>query len=94
MAPEFACEPVGALAGGRDGLDLVRRIMRGAAAHLEPDGLLALEVGAGAAALEQAFPRVPFTWPEFEHGGDGIALVAAGDLPGENAGLGPQARSN
>ena len=94
MAPEFAWEPAGALAGGPDGLDLVRRILLGAAAHLEPTGLLALEVGAGMAVLEQAFPCVPFIWPEFASGGDGIALVAASDLPGENTQSGPWARSN
>ena len=49
-----------------------------------------MEVGAGMAVLEAAFPRVAFLWPEFAHGGDGIALVAAGDLPGENAPSGPE----
>jgi ribosomal protein L3 glutamine methyltransferase len=86
MPPEFRWEPRAALAGGADGLDLVRRIVNGAAARLAPTGLLAIEVGAGVEALERAFPRVPFTWAEFEAGGDGIALVAAGDLPGDNAG--------
>ena len=64
----------------------------GAARHLAPDGLLAVEVGAGAPAVEAAFPRLPFIWPEFEHGGDGIAVVAAGDLPRENDVGGRQAR--
>jgi ribosomal protein L3 glutamine methyltransferase len=94
MPPEFGWEPREALAGGPDGLDLVRRIIRDAPAHLEPRGLLALEVGAGMAALEAAFPRVPFLWPDFENGGAGIALVAAGDLPGENVGHGRSARSS
>jgi ribosomal protein L3 glutamine methyltransferase len=89
--PEFAWEPRAALAGGRDGLDLVRRIVAGAAAHLVAGGLLAVEVGGGATALEAAFPRVPFAWPAFERGGDGIALVAAADLPRENAGQGQRA---
>ncbi|MCC7257463.1 MAG: 50S ribosomal protein L3 N(5)-glutamine methyltransferase [Gammaproteobacteria bacterium] len=84
MPPEFAWEPRAALVGGADGLVLVRRIVGEARAHLAAGGWLAVEVGGGAAALEQAFPRVPFIWPEFEQGGDGIALVAAGDLPGDN----------
>lgn len=92
MPAEFAWEPHGALAGGADGLDLVRRIVGGAGAFLEPDGWLAVEVGGGSAVLEAAFPHVPFTWPEFERGGDGIALVAAGDLPGDNAPPGRGAR--
>lgn len=94
MPPEFEWEPRMALTCGPDGLLLVRRIVDGARAHLEAGGLLAVEVGAGMAALEAAYPRIPFTWPEFEHGGDGIALVAAGDLPGENEPDGPGARGN
>jgi ribosomal protein L3 glutamine methyltransferase len=90
MPPEFACEPRSALAGGADGLVLVRRILQDAVGHLRPDGWLAVEVGGGAEALERAFPAVPFLWPEFEHGGDGIALVAAPDLA---AGLAPTART-
>ncbi len=85
MPREFEWEPRAALTGGSDGLDLVRRIVSGAAEHLEPEGLLAVEVGAGVAALETAFPGIPFIWPELEPGGDGIAVVAAGDLPRENA---------
>lgn len=81
--PEFRWEPRAALAGGPDGLGLVRPIVRGAARLLEPWGWLAIEVGAGMAALEQAFPRVPFIWPELRSG-DGIALVAASDLPVDN----------
>lgn len=85
MPPEFTWEPRLALeGGGADGLDLVRAIVAGAAAFLVPDGLLAVEVGGGLDALEAAFPRVPFTWPEFRRGGDGIALVAARDLPRQN----------
>lgn len=84
MPAEFAHEPRGALAGGPDGLRLVRAIVSGAAARLRPEGLLAVEVGGGMAALDAAFPRVPFVWPEFASGGDGIALVAACDLPVDN----------
>lgn len=92
MPAEFRWEPRAALDGGGDGLDLVRRIVLGAAPLLEPHGLLAIEVGGGAMALEQAFPRVPFVWPELEGDADGIALVAAADLPRQNAltpGVGP-----
>lgn len=82
MPPEYAQEPHLALAGGADGLALVRRILQDAADHLHRDGWLAVEVGGGAETLERAFPQVPFLWPEFEHGGDGIALAAAADLAG------------
>jgi ribosomal protein L3 glutamine methyltransferase len=80
MPPEYAREPRLALAGGADGLALVRRILQDAPRHLQRDGWLAVEVGAGIETLERAFPQVPFLWPEFAHGGDGIAIVSAQDL--------------
>ncbi|MCC5795408.1 MAG: 50S ribosomal protein L3 N(5)-glutamine methyltransferase [Chromatiales bacterium] len=77
---EYLHEPRLALASGADGLETPVRILQHARQHLAADGLLALEVGAGAAALETRFPQLPFSWPDFAHGGDGIALVGAGDL--------------
>ncbi|MBV9703383.1 MAG: hypothetical protein JO163_11690 [Methylobacteriaceae bacterium] len=51
-----------ALAGGRDGLDLVRRILAGAPRHLTRRGALMCEIGSGRRILEEAFPRLPFLW--------------------------------
>jgi ribosomal protein L3 glutamine methyltransferase len=81
LPAEFHHEPRLGLAAGKDGLDLVRRILAAARARLGDDGLLVLEVGNGAEALEAAFPETPFLWPEFENGGSGVALLAAADLP-------------
>ena len=61
---EYRHEPRIALAGGRDGLSVVRRILRSAAAHLNPGGMLVVEVGAGRGRTERAFPRIEFVWPE------------------------------
>lgn len=61
---EYRHEPAVGLAGGRDGLDAVRRILREAAAHLNPRGVLVVEVGGGRRRLERVFPRTEFTWPE------------------------------
>jgi len=61
---EYRHEPGVALAGGRDGLDIVRRILLQAPAHLNPGGLLVVEVGSGRRRVEHAFPGVAFTWPE------------------------------
>ena len=65
---EYRHEPGVALAGGRDGLDVVRRILLQAPAHLNSGGLLVVEVGSGRRRLEHAFPRVLFTWPEGAEG--------------------------
>ena len=84
MPPEFRHEPVAALSGGPDGLDLVRRILAEAGARLASDGLLVVEVGNSSAALLQTFPNLPFAWPDFEYGGHGVFVV---DRRGLQAGL-------
>jgi ribosomal protein L3 glutamine methyltransferase len=81
LPAEYRKEPALALAGGADGLDVVRRILEGAGVHLRPHGLLVVEVGAGRAAVERAFPGVEFTWPETAGGGDQVFLLAREQLP-------------
>ncbi len=61
---EYRYEPRIALAGGADGLAVVRGIVRSARAHLNPGGLLVVEVGSGRRRVERAFPRSEFFWPE------------------------------
>jgi ribosomal protein L3 glutamine methyltransferase len=77
---EHRHEPALGLAAGADGLDLALRILREAPAHLSPAGALFCEVGASAPALEARCPRVPFTWLEFERGGDGVLHITRDDL--------------
>jgi ribosomal protein L3 glutamine methyltransferase len=62
LPPEYRYEPSLALAGGADGLDLVKRILKDAPDHLTPIGALLCEIGAGKKTLERAFPRTPFLW--------------------------------
>ena len=64
----------------KNGLDSSRAILQDAARYLTPQGLLALEVGAWADALEAAFPQLGFVWPERECGREGIALLTAQQL--------------
>lgn len=64
LPPEYDYEPRSALAAGRDSLDFVHRILAQARNHLNPRGLLVCEVGDARRALERAYPRLPFVWPE------------------------------
>jgi ribosomal protein L3 glutamine methyltransferase len=82
MPAEFRHEPELGLAAGDDGLDIAHRILAGAAAHLNTGGLLIVEVGNSWVALQEAYPDLPFTWLEFENGGDGVFLLTAEDLAG------------
>jgi ribosomal protein L3 glutamine methyltransferase len=82
LPPEYRHEPRVALAGGNDGMDLVRNIIRSAAAHLEPGGLLIVEVGDGRAAVERSFPDLPLTWLTTSAGDDMVFLARQEDLPG------------
>ena len=77
LPPEYRAEPQMALAGGQDGLDIVRRILSGAGAALDRDGLLVVEIGHNRETLERAFPRLSFTWLETS-GGDGFVFLLTG----------------
>ena len=80
LPPEYLHEPDLALRAGADGLDVVRRILGGLSQHLEPGGALFVEVGDSDARVQEAFPDLPLTWLEFEHGGGGVFLLRADDL--------------
>jgi ribosomal protein L3 glutamine methyltransferase len=80
LPDEYRHEPVLALLSDEDGMATPARILQHATRFLTAEGWLALEVGGGAARLEARFATLPFIWPEFEYGGDGIALISAADL--------------
>jgi ribosomal protein L3 glutamine methyltransferase len=82
LPAEYRAEPALALAGGEDGMDLVRRIVAEAPAHLSADGVLVVEVGHERAAFEAAFPRLECAWLETSGGDDCVVLVERRALAG------------
>jgi ribosomal protein L3 glutamine methyltransferase len=81
LPAEFKHEPVSALAGGNDGMDLIRQIVAGARAHLNPGGLMLLEVGHEALHFEAAFAALEFIWLPTASGDNSVALIERDALP-------------
>jgi len=80
--PEYAAEPRLAHAGGKDGLDLVRRILIAAPEHLAPDGALVCEIGEKRDLLARDFPNLPFVWLDTaESEGEVFLLKASAFAP-------------
>lgn len=81
LPDEFRKEPQMALASGPDGLDHTRRILAEAKEHLEPGGLLMVEIGHNRAALERAYPSCRFKWPKVAAGAGYVFTLRREDLP-------------
>lgn len=76
LPAEYRHEPEIALGSGEDGLDATRKILKHAADHLNPGGLLVVEVGHNREVLEAAFPTLPFTWLEVAAGDEYVFLLS------------------
>lgn len=79
---EYSHEPVLALDGGISGLDLIDRLLVGAADHLTSNGVLIIEVGEAQEAFTESYPTLPVTWLQFERGGDGVFMLTRDELTG------------
>jgi len=80
LPPEYQAEPALALGSGEDGLDATRQILAKAKAHLNPGGLLVVEIGHNRDVLEAAYPTLPFTWLDTESGDQFIFMLRREDL--------------
>jgi ribosomal protein L3 glutamine methyltransferase len=78
---EYQQEPKMALAGGADGMAIVRRVVRGARGYLKRGGMLLVEVGGGRHAAEQVLKDMPLTWLTTSDGDDTIFMVKQEVLP-------------
>jgi ribosomal protein L3 glutamine methyltransferase len=78
---EYQQEPKLALAGGADGMAIVRRVVRGARGYLKRGGLLFVEVGGGRATVEQGLKDVPLTWVTTSNGDDTVFMARQEELP-------------
>ncbi|AZR93649.1 ribosomal protein L3 N(5)-glutamine methyltransferase [Bordetella trematum] len=80
LPAEYRAEPFLALAGGEDGMDLVRRILQAAPQYLSPEGFLVLEIGHERAHFEAAFPHLEPMWLATEESSDQLLLLTREQL--------------
>jgi ribosomal protein L3 glutamine methyltransferase len=82
LPPEYRHEPALALAAGEDGLDVVRRILADAPNHLNPGGVIAIEVGHNRDLVDEAFPELNITWLDTDYAEGKVFLLTREDLTG------------
>ena len=80
LPAEYQAEPELALAGGDDGMDLIRRIIAAAPDYLSERGAILLEIGNEYENFKKAFPQIPAIWMEVSAGEEQVLLIQAEDL--------------
>jgi ribosomal protein L3 glutamine methyltransferase len=80
LPKEYRHEPAMSLAGGSDGLDIVRKIVKEARHHLNPKGLLLCEIGQGREILERDYPEIDFLWLDTEESSGEVFCLGAASL--------------
>jgi ribosomal protein L3 glutamine methyltransferase len=81
LPQEYQHEPDLALAGGSDGMKVIKRLLREARGHLKRGGLLVVEVGGERATVEKHFGAIPMTWLTTTAGDDMVFLCRQDELP-------------
>ena len=82
LPPEFLAEPSMALAGGADGMDIVRRILKDAGRHLTKTGGMICEIGTDRQILDSEYPSVDFLWLDSIESSGEVFWVTASQLRG------------
>ena len=80
LPAEYHAEPALALAGGHDGMDLIRKIIAGAPDYLSERGAILIEIGNEYEHFKKAFPQIPVIWMEVSAGDEQVLLIQAEDL--------------
>jgi len=80
LPAEYHAEPALALAGGDDGMDLIRKIIAGARHYLSERGAILIEIGNEYEHFKRAFPQIPVIWMEVSAGEEQVLLIQAEDL--------------
>ena len=83
LPAEYRAEPELALAGGTDGMDFIRKLLRDAPARMSEQAVLVLEIGNEREFFEAAFPTLPVFWIETSAGEDQVLLVTRQALLGQ-----------
>jgi ribosomal protein L3 glutamine methyltransferase len=80
LPPEYLAEPDMALAGGVDGMDFIRQLLRDAPTRMSPHGVLVLEIGHEREHFEAAFPQLETVWLSTSAGDDQVLLLTTESL--------------
>jgi len=80
LPAEYLAEPALALAGGNDGMDLIRKIIAGAPDYLSERGAILIEIGNEYENFKKAFPQIPVIWMEVSAGDQQVLLIQVEDL--------------
>ena len=80
LPAEYRAEPELALAGGADGMDFIRQLLRDAPARMSAEAVLVLEIGNERAHFEAAFPRLEAVWLDTSAGEDQVLLLTRESL--------------